>query len=138
MPLQTFRYGTCGGANMVFGFLAFTGVFHFIAKQKEVDLGFIAFKPYSFALFCSSTMVFIVGFLLNKYIVFTASNLRGRIQLVRYFLSFLSSLCINYVILNGLVIYFHLYPVLAQVIATAIVVTISFFMQQYFTFKVEK
>ncbi len=138
MPLQTFRYAACGGGNMVLGFLVFTGVFHFIVKQKEVVLGLIAFKSYSFALFCSSTVVFIVGFLLNKYVVFTTSNLRGRIQFFRYFLASMSSLCINYVVLNGLVLYLHIFPVLAQVIATVIVVTISFFMQQYFTFKVKK
>lgn len=138
MPLQTFRYAACGGGNMVLGFLIFTGVFHFIVKQKEIDFGFIAFKSYSFALFCSSSVVFIVGFLLNKYVVFTASNLRGRIQLFRYFLASISSLCINYVVLNGLVIYVYLHPVFAQIIATAIVVSISFFMQQYFTFKVKE
>jgi len=123
---------------MLLGFLVFTGVFHFIVKQKEVDLGFIAFKSYSVALFCSSTVVFIVGFLLNKYVVFSGSNLKGRVQLFRYFLACMSSFCINYVLLNGLVIYLHLFPVFAQIIATAIVVTTSFFMQQYFTFKVEK
>ena len=138
MPLQTFRYAACGGGNMVFGFLIFTSVFHFIVKQKEVDFGFITFKSYSFALFCSSIIVFFVGFFLNKYVVFTTSNLRSRIQFFRYFLASVSSLCINYVVLNGLVLYLHLFPVLAQLIATAIVVTISFFMQQYFTFKVKE
>jgi putative flippase GtrA len=137
IPKQTFRYAACGGGNMVLGFLIFTGVFHFIARQQEVSFGFVTFKSYSFSLFCSSTVVFIVGFLLNKYVVFTASNLKGHIQLFRYFLSAMSSLCINYVLLNGLVLFLHLYPVLAQVIATAIVVTISFFMQQYFTFRVK-
>ncbi|MBL0358913.1 MAG: GtrA family protein [Chitinophagaceae bacterium] len=138
MPLQTFRYAACGGGNMVFGFLVFTAVFHFVVKQKVVDFGFIAFEPYSVALFCSSICVFIVGFLLNKYVVFIASNLRGRIQLFRYFLATLSSVSINYVLLKGFVIYLHVYPVLAQIIVTAIVVTISFFMQQYFTFKVKE
>lgn len=138
LPLQTFRYAACGGGNTLLGFLLFTGVFHFIAKQKDVDFGFIAFKSYSFALFCSSSIVFIIGFLLNKYIVFTASNLKGGVQFFRYFLASMSSLCINYVVLNGLIIYVHLHPVLAQIMATAIVVTISFFMQQHFTFKVKE
>ena len=138
MNLQTFRYAACGGGNMVLGFLVFTGVFHLIVKQQVVDFGFIAFEAYSFALFCSSVIVFIVGFLLNKYVVFTFSNLKGRIQLFRYFLASLSSLSINYVLLKAFVIYLHLYPVLAQVIVTAIVVTISFYMQQYFTFKVKR
>lgn len=160
MPLQTFRYAACGGFNMVLGFLLFTGTFHLVAVQQKVNLGFIsfdivnsvngrsevlmmqsglvAFKVHSFALSCSSAIVFAVGFVLNKYVVFTASNLKGRIQLFRYFLSFLSSFSINYILLNLLVLFFHVYPVIAQVIVTAIVVTISFFTQQYFTFKVKK
>jgi putative flippase GtrA len=156
MPLQTFRYAACGGGNMVLGFLVFTAVFHLIGGGHLTSVGFKvshttidgndmlmmnlganAFKVHSFALFCSSTVVFLVGFLLNKYVVFTASNLRGRIQFFRYFLSSLSSFCINYFLLNAMVQYLHFHPVLAQVIVTAIVVTISFFMQQYFTFKVK-
>jgi len=160
MPIQTFRYAACGGANMVASFLVFTTVFHFVAGQYDVDLwlttfkvsysnvegarvlmmdfGFVAFKAHSFALFCSTVSAFIIGFFLNKFVVFTSSNLRGRIQFFRYFLSSLSSFCINYFLLNFLVLYLHVYPVLAQVIVTVIVVTISFFMQQYFTFKVRE
>lgn len=160
MPLQTFRYAACGGGNMLLGFLVFTGVFHLLSSLNHIHLGFtdlaisnvligdakvlmlqtdgFAFKAHSFALTCSSTVVFIVGFLLNKFVVFTSSNLRGRIQLFRYFLATVSSFCINYFLLNAMVIYLHVYPVLAQVIVTAIVVTISFFMQQYFTFKVKE
>lgn len=159
MPLQTFRYAACGGGNMVLGFLVFTGVFHFIAAQHDagwvmgsfkvvhtrinnadvlmMDFGYIAFKVHSFALSCSSTVVFLVGFLLNKYVVFTGSNLKGRIQLFRYFLSSVSSFSINYFLLQALVLYLYIHPVIAQVIVTAIVVTISYFMQQYFTFKVK-
>jgi putative flippase GtrA len=159
MPLQTFRYAACGGGNMVLGFLIFTCVFHLVEAQQQINFGFIdfkigyskmentdvlmmqspfiAFKAHSFALFCSSSVVFFVGFLLNKYVVFTGSNLKGRVQLFRYFLATISSFCINYFLLNAMVLYMHVHPVLAQIIVTVVVVTISFFMQQYFTFKVK-
>ena len=159
MPLQTFRYAACGGGNMVTGFIVFTLVYHIVALQHQVNFlgiqysivlfkqqqatvlmmqfSFIVFKVHSFSLFCSTIATFIIGFLLNKYVVFTASNLKGRVQFFRYFLACLSSFCINYFLLNAFVLYLHLYPVLAQVIVTIIVVTISFFMQQYFTFKVK-
>ena len=138
MPLQTFRYASCGGGNVFLGFLIFTTIYNFVVERKVVDFGFAAFEPYSIALFGSSITVFIVGFLLNKYVVFTASNLRGRIQLFRYFLSFISNLCINYVLLKALIIYLFIHPVLAQLIVTSIVVTISYFTQQYFTFKIKQ
>jgi putative flippase GtrA len=138
MPLQTFRYAACGGANMVNGFVTFTTIFHLLLPLHVVKLAGFAFEPYSIALIISSCWVFLVGFFLNKYIVFTNSNLASRVQLFRYFLSFFSNLIINYVLLKALVAYANLYPVLAQVIVMAIIVTISYFTQQYFTFKVKE
>jgi putative flippase GtrA len=138
MPLQTFRYAACGGFNVLLGFAVFTLVFKNVVKQQVVDVGVYAFEPYSIALIISSAVVFIVGFLLSKYVVFTTSNLKGRIQLFRYFLSFLSNLAINYVLLKLLVKYLQVYPVLAQIIVTAMVIVFSYFTQQYFTFKIKK
>ena len=138
MPLQTFRYAACGGFNVVLGFVIFTSLYQFVLKQQVVNLGFYVFESYSLALLISSCTVFFIGFLLNKYIVFIASNLKGRIQLFRYFLSFISNLTINYVLLKILVKYLHLHPVMAQVIVTGFVVTLSYFTQQYFTFKVKE
>ena len=138
MPLQTFRYAACGGFNVVLGFVIFTSLYQFVLKQQVVNLGFYVFESYSLALLISSCTVFFIGFLLNKYIVFIASNLKGRIQLFRYFLSFISNLTINYVLLKILVKYLHLHPVMAQVIVTGFVVTLSYFTEQYFTFKVEE
>ncbi len=138
MPLQTFRYAACGGGNVLLGFIIFTVLFRLMVKEGVVRLGAWAFEPYSISLFISSATVFCVGFLLNKYVVFTSSNLRGRIQLFRYFLSFISNLAINYVLLKLLIVYLGLYPVLAQVLVTALLVVLSYFTQQYFTFKVKE
>ena len=138
MPLQTFRYAACGGFNVVLGFLIFTFLYQFVLQQRVVDLGIYVFESYSLALLISSCTVFFIGFMLNKYVVFVASNLRGRIQLFRYFLSFISNLTINYVLLKILVKYLHLHPVMAQVFVTCFVVTFSYFTQQYFTFKVKE
>ena len=138
MPLQTFRYAACGGFNVVLGFVIFTFLYQFVLQQRVVDLGIYVFESYSLALLISSCTVFFIGFMLNKYVVFVASNLRGRIQLFRYFLSFISNLTINYVLLKILVKSLHLHPVMAQVFVTCFVVTLSYFTQQYFTFKVKE
>lgn len=88
MPLQTFRYAACGGSNAMLGLLVYFICIQFIFTGKVADLGFYVFEPHIAALFISSSLTFIVGFILNRYVVFTGSNLRGRIQLFRYFLSF--------------------------------------------------
>ncbi|HEX4375053.1 MAG TPA: GtrA family protein, partial [Puia sp.] len=99
MPLQTFRYGVCGGANTILGFLTFTFFFHFVFDKKIVDLGAFSLEPYSAALFVSFCASFIIGFVLNKFVVFTTSNLAGKVQLVRYFFFFVFNLFINYLLL---------------------------------------
>lgn len=138
MPLQTFRYAACGGINIAIVFLLFTGIYNYLSGHMVVYVGPYPFEPYSIALFLAGASSFIVGFLLNKYVVFTTSNLRGRIQFFRYFLSFASNLAINYFLLKLFVRYLYIHPVVAQVIATATVVTIGYFTQQYFTFRVQK
>ena len=137
MPLQTFRYAACGGANVVQGFLLFTLVYEKLG-DRVLAIGPGQVATYIVALLLSSLSVFIVGFLLNKYIVFTGSYLRGRIQLFRYLLSFLSNLAINYALLKLFVQFLGLHPVGAQVLVTAIVIVFSYFTQQYFTFRIRK
>lgn len=138
MSLQTFRYAACGGSNALLGFLVFVGCHKYVFKEEQFDIGFYAFKSYTAALFVSFCVTFIVGFTLNKYLVFAHSNLKGRIQLFRYFLSLLLNLCINYFLLKILIEYLRLDAVLAQVITMVIVIGISYISQSYFSFKVKK
>ncbi len=138
MPLQTFRYAACGGGNALFGLITYIVSYRFIFREQVLQLGFFAFEPHSAALFISSGITFVLGFVLNRYVVFTASNLRGRIQLFRYFLSFSFNLVINYFMLKLLVEVLHWEAVLSQVFTISLVIVISYFTQHHFTFKVKK
>ncbi|MEJ7611669.1 MAG: GtrA family protein [Ferruginibacter sp.] len=138
MPLQTFRYAACGGANTVLGLTVYYIGFHYIFTKQNFDAGFMVFKPHNAALFLSFVVSFCVGFLLNKYVVFTTSYLRGRIQLFRYFLSFFLNLVINYFLLNLLVEVWHVEAFLAQLINTVIIITIGYLTQKHFTFKTKR
>ena len=135
MPLQTFRYAACGGCNVVFANILFAIIFHYIGKQQQISFGFYAFKPYRFALFLSAFISFFVGFVLNKYVVFTKSNMKGHIQLFRYFLAFLLSFFINNILLQLFVENMHMPAVGSQRIATIIIVGISYLVQHHFTFR---
>ena len=87
------------------------------------------------ALFISFGVNFVVGFILMKYVVFVDSNLKGRIQLFRYFLSFVINLVLNYFILKLFVEVFGWWPFLSQCITTCIIITISYLSQKHFSFK---
>ena len=137
MPEQTFRYAACGGANTVLGLALFKILLVYVFKFQNVDLGFYTLKPHNAALFISFCVNFLIGFILMKYVVFVDSNLKGRIQLFRYLLSFLLNLTLNYFILKVFVEVFGWWPFLSQCITTVIIVTISYLSQKHFTFKVK-
>jgi putative flippase GtrA len=136
MPVQTFRYAVCGGINTLLGLLIFYIGFHYIFDRENFDAGIIVFKPHNASLFLAGCFSFTFGFILNKFLVFSDSYLRGRIQLFRYFLSFILNLVVNYFILNLLVEYLHVEAFASQVIATIIVIIISYITQKNFTFRV--
>lgn len=137
MPEQTFRYAACGGANTVLGLAVYFIFYQYIFKGEVFDFGFFAFKPHIAALLVSFCINFVVGFLLMKYVVFVDSNLRGRIQLLRYFLSFAFNLVINYGLLKLFVEVWGMNALVSQLITTCIVILISYLSQKHFTFKVK-
>jgi len=134
MPLQTFRYAACGGANTLIGLTVYwLGLIYF--NDKNVDLRFVVLKPHNAALFISAIVSYLVGFIFNKFLVFTESNLRARIQLFRYGLSFLVNLCINYFVLRLFVEVLHIQEFIAQIMASVVVITFSYLTQKHFTFR---
>ena len=135
MPLQTFRYAACGSGNTLMGLTIYYLSFHYIFIRENVEVGIVVLKPHNAALFVSFLSTFVVGFFLNKYVVFTSSVMRGRIQLFRYFLSFFVNLVLNYFLLMLFVELWHLDAFLAQVITTVVIITLSYFTQKHFTFK---
>lgn len=135
MPLQTFRYAFCGGVNTLAGLTIYTLSYSLLFRAEDVWFGGFAFKPHTAALFLAFCFSFLLGFILNKYIVFTTSSLRGRIQLFRYFITFLSNLGINYLFLKLFVEFMHWNAIISQVLTTCIVVSISYFSQKHFSFR---
>jgi putative flippase GtrA len=138
MPIQTFRYAACGGGNTVLGLAVYFVCLHYIFAHENFDAHFMIIKPENASLIVSSFVTLIVGFLLNKYLVFTSSFLRGRVQFIRYLMSFAFNFFLNYLLLNLFVQKLHLEKFLAQIISIAIVISFSYFTQKHFTFKEER
>jgi len=136
MGLQTFRYAASGGMNTVLGLAVFYISFKFIFRAVPVDLGFYVFEAHSAALLVSFCFSFPFGFFLMKYVVFSDSNMKGKVQLFRYLMLYLFNLGINYLLLRLFVESLHIYPTFAQVITTAIIVLFSYIAQRNFTFRI--
>jgi hypothetical protein len=66
MSQQTFRYAASGAANTLLGFIIYFISFKYILREKQLDLGFYAFKPHVAALFISFCITFLVGFFMSN------------------------------------------------------------------------
>lgn len=136
MNRLTFRYAACGGGNTILDILIFYLSFHFLFHEQVVQLGFMAIKPHKAAFLVAFLITFPIGFLLMRNVVFQGSAIRGRTQLIRYFLTVLICLILNYIFLTLFVEYLHIYPTIAKIMTTLIVMLFSYTSQRFFTFKV--
>jgi len=136
MNIQTFRYAASGGGNLILGFIVYYISYKYIFAEREFNFGYYAFKGHIAALFVSFLVTFPVGFFMSKYVVFSDSKMKGRIQLLRYFMICMFNLSINYLLLKIFVEKFHIYPILAQILTIVIVVVFSYIAQRNFSFKI--
>lgn len=136
---QNYYYAAVGGSNMVLDLILYFISYNFIFKKEVVQITEkIAFEPYIAAFIFAFIFTFPLGFALSKYIVWSESNIRGRIQLFRYFLLVLSNIFLNYILLKFFVEICHFYPTVSKLLTIIIVVTFSYLTQKHFTFRVKK
>lgn len=135
IPPETFRYAATGGFNLVLDIFLYFLFYNFILNKQIVNLGFIAISPHIAAFLFVFPITFLSGFLLAKYITFTDSQIKGRVQLIRYALTVAGAIFLNYVLLKFLVEYLLIWPTIAKIITTVFVVTYSYLVQRYYTFK---
>jgi putative flippase GtrA len=138
MPLQTFRYIACGGTNTVLDILVYFISYNFILKKQNIDFGFVTISSYISAFLIAFAVSFPTGFYLNRNVVFTGSTLKGRVQLFRYFLLVAVCIALNYIFIKLFVEQFNIYPTVAKVLTTIVVISFSYLTQRHFTFKVEE
>ncbi|WP_318349450.1 GtrA family protein [Aquipluma nitroreducens] len=135
IPLETFRYAATGGFNTVLDITLYFICYNFVVDKQVLDLGIVSISPHIAAFLIVFPITFFTGFLFAKFITFTNSPVQGRTQLIRYMISVSGSIFLNYVFLKVLVEFAGLWPTMAKVITTGIVVIYSYFAQKFFTFK---
>lgn len=132
---QTFRYAACGGANTMLDIVLYFVAYNFVFEKQMVNLGIVTMSPHIAAFVFVFPITFTSGFVLSKYITFTESTLRGRIQLFRYGLTVLGSIVLNYIILKFFVESLNWYPTISKIVTTGMVIVYSYVCQKYFTFR---
>lgn len=135
---ETFRYAATGGMNTILDISLYFIFYNFIFRKQVVDLGIVAMSPHIAAFVFVFPITFTTGFMFAKYITFTQSALRGRIQLIRYGVSVGGSIALNYLLLKLFVEVFAWYATVAKIATTFIVIIYSYVVQKHFTFKTGK
>jgi putative flippase GtrA len=142
IPKETYYYAACGGGNLVLSWFLFF-FFYQIVFQKEVThyyiswLGYkhVAISAHTYSSLATFLISFTIGFLLNRYVVFTKSELKGYIQLFRYGLSACITYFLGWILLKLFVESLMIFPSIANILSSCIIVVFSYIMQRKFTFK---
>jgi len=138
MSRGLFRYAVTGVTNLVFDWVLYFVTFHFILEKQMLHLGPVTFSSHIASMLLVFPITFTSGFLLQKYVTFSASEIKGRVQIVRYLSVVLANLLINYLGLKILVDFLHLYPTPSKMLVTFLTVIFSYMSQKKFTFRIKK
>lgn len=134
VPQATFRYLVTGGTTAFMGVLVYFLVYNFVLHQQGFQLPFLFISGPIAALLIELCITFPMGFLLNKYLVFTESDLKGRIQLFRYGTIVAVNIFLNYALIKLMVEAAHIYPTVSKFFTTLIIAVFSYFSQKNYSF----
>lgn len=129
-----FGYGLCGAVNMTLDIVWYFLIYHYVVRENYVDLGFVVMSPHILSLFIVFPITFFIGFWLNRNVAFRVTNISSRKQLVRYALSVVGSILINYVCMKIFVEVCLIWPTPSKMLTTVISVCYSYLMARYVTF----
>ena len=135
VPQQIFRYGACGAANMTLDAVWYFIIYNFIVAKQFVDLGFVVISPHILSLIIVFPITFFTGFWLNRNVAFRTTHIESRNQLLRYLLTVLGSILINYASMKLLVEHAHLWATPSKIITTVVSTVYSYLVARYYTFR---
>ena len=137
MDKTTYYYAVAGSTNLVLGWLMFAVLDLYVFQNKIITLPLFDHPVHSYTVVAGICAVFsfLFGFTMMRYVVFTESQLKGRVQFFRYGLSALISATVNWILIKLMVDTFAWNATLCNVFASVVVVTISYFLQRKFSFK---
>lgn len=138
MPLKTYRYAVCGGTNLILDTILYFVFYHFVFEKQDVDVYFTILSSHIASLFFVFPITLITGFLMNKFITFTDSDLPWKTQFFRYFQVGISGLFVSYVTMKILVDFIGFYPTPSRFITIVVAVTYSYIMQSKYSFRAGK
>lgn len=138
MSVQFFRYGTVGSLNLLFDWVLYFIIYNFLLQQRMLDIGLVTLSSHVAALVIKFPIVLFSGFMLQRYVTFSNSDLNISTQFLRYSLVFSGNFLISYIGLKILVDGFNFWPTPSIMIISTVTIVISYFSLKHFSFKTIK
>lgn len=135
VPLNIFRYAVCGGINMALDLVWYHFIYHVVVAERYVDIGFATVSPHVASLAIVFPITFFNGFWLNRNVAFHATRLDTSRQMMRYALTVVGSLALNYVCIKFFVEACGIWPTPSKALTTVVCVIYSYLAGRYFTFR---
>ena len=138
VPQQIFRYGACGALNMSLDAVWYFVIYNFIVAKQFVDLGFVVISPHILSLAIVFPITFFTGFWLNRNVAFRTTHIDSWRQMLRYLLTVIGAIIINYISMKLLVEHAHIWATPSKVLTTVISTVYSYLVGRYYTFAVKR
>lgn len=138
ISLHNFRYLATGGSTFALGYIVYYLSYKFMFSTEEVPCLFFTLKRETAALAVDFAVVIPYSFILNRYVVFTHSEVRGRVQLFRFLNLQLINILLNFFLLKFFVEILEIYPTISRLVVSVLIAAFSYLYQHYFTFSVKK
>jgi hypothetical protein len=135
VPAQIFRYGPCGALNMCLDALWYFVIYNFIVAKQFVNLGFVVISPHILSLAIVFPITFFTGFWLNRNVAFRTTHIDSWRQMLRYLLTVIGAIIINYISMKLLVEHAHFWATPSKLLTTVISTVYSYLVGRYYTFK---
>ena len=135
VSLEIFRYGVCGATTATLDALWYFVIYNFIVAKRFLNLGFVVVSPHILSLALVFPVTLFTGFWLNRNIAFRTTHISGKVQLLKYLLSIVGSVALNYISMKLLVEHLGLWPTPAKVTTTAVTALYSYLAGRYFVFR---
>ncbi len=136
---QTYYYAACGGGNLVLSWLLFFVFYQYLFAKRifQFDVANLHYiiSAYTLSSMLCFILAFLLGFYLNKFVVFTQSNLGAATQFVRYSMSAVLTWIGNYLLLKTFIEGLGFFPSIANILSSAAMVVVAYLIQRNFTFK---
>lgn len=132
------KFFLSAGIATLIDVIAYYIIFNFILEAASVNFNGYLLSGHEFTLCISYTFGICSNFLINKYAVFTESNLKSTRQFSRFITIAFIGFFANYGLLRFFVETCGLWPTFSRICAALSLGIASFYIHREFTFKVEQ